>query len=97
MQQARHKRRDPGTLKGVTVLVNLAAWGTVGMVGDGTYLSVNEAAALTGDGESTIRRLFDAGALEGFTTERGGHRRILRTSVDKLIADRTKPGRHAAE
>lgn len=58
------------------------------MVGDGTYLSVNEVMALTGDSESTVWRLYDDGVLDGFLTYRGGHRRIRASSVLELLRRR---------
>lgn len=58
------------------------------MVGDGKYLSTLEASVISGDSESTIRRLFDDGELDGYRTERGKHRRILRTSLDEFLAKR---------
>ena len=78
----------PKALGGVRVLVNLAASRAVTVVGDGKYLSTQEAPELSGDSESTIRRLFDDGELDGYRTERGGHRRILRTSLDEFLAKR---------
>lgn len=78
-------------MTGMTRLANLADLSSpevVSVVGDGTHLSVKEVVALTGDSESTVRRLFDAGTLTGYVTERGGHRRILKTSVDEFLAER---------
>lgn len=68
------------------------------MAGNSTWLTIGEVLArLRGAGytesESTVRRMLDSGELgaEGaawYRTERGGHRRIAVTAVDRLIARR---------
>jgi excisionase family DNA binding protein len=47
------------------------------------HYSIREAAEILKVSESTIRRLFDEGRLEGHRSP-GGHRRILKESVSKL-------------
>lgn len=51
------------------------------------YMSIQEAAAALHVSESTVRRAFDTGKLDGDRTP-GGHRRILRECVDRRVADR---------
>jgi len=52
------------------------------------HLSTREVAEALQMSESTVRRLFDQKALEGFTTP-GGHRRITRESVEKVLDERS--------
>lgn len=56
-------------------------------------LTPAEAAEILRVDEQTARRWFDAGILMGYRTRpgRGGHRRIYRTSVDRLLAEREQP------
>lgn len=58
------------------------------MVGDGSYLSAGEAADLLGYGKTTVHRMFDERELGGYTTERGGHRRIDARSVARILLAR---------
>ena len=65
------------------------------MVGDGRWLSTGEVvdrlrAAGYNESEQTVRRLIDAGWLESYRTEGGGHRRVSAKSVDGLIAARQR-------
>jgi excisionase family DNA binding protein len=57
------------------------------VVGDGTWLTVGEAAKALGVDEQTIRRYADAGRLDDPVKAArlaGGHRRIHRDSVERL-------------
>jgi excisionase family DNA binding protein len=53
-------------------------------------LSTKEVAEKLQVSASTVRRLFDQKKLEGFMTP-GGHRRITRKSVERLLDERN-PG-----
>lgn len=60
------------------------------MVGDGTWLTVGQAAAALGIGENTVRRYVEAGRLDDPVPAArlaGGHRRIHRDSVARLRAE----------
>jgi excisionase family DNA binding protein len=54
---------------------------------DETIISIKEAARRLRVSESTVRRYFDSGRLEGFTTG-SGTRRIYEASVTRML-DRT--------
>jgi excisionase family DNA binding protein len=57
-----------------------------GVVGDGQWLTVSEAAELLGVSDNTVRKFADDGRLDD--PERvwklGGHRRISRKSAERL-------------
>lgn len=53
------------------------------MVGDGTYLSVGEAAEVLGVSPQTVRNVIKAGRLKMRRTP-GGHRRVLAADAHKL-------------
>jgi excisionase family DNA binding protein len=50
-------------------------------------MSSMEAAALLGLATGTVQRMFDDGDLQGWKTK-GGHRRVYRSSVEMLLAQR---------
>lgn len=56
------------------------------MVGDGTWLSVGEAAERLRVGVDAVRRAIDTGKLTAGRTP-GGHRRVSAESVDRLYAE----------
>lgn len=49
------------------------------------YVSLKEASKILGLSESTVRRLFDSGDLQGSRTPKGT-RKILRSSADSLLS-----------
>lgn len=57
-------------------------------MGDGTWLTVNEAAEVLGVDDQTVRRWTDAGRLDephkAWRLSEGGHRRIHRDSAEHL-------------
>ena len=53
------------------------------------YLSVSRAAAYAGVCPNTIRRWADDGLLDGDRTP-GGHRRIDRESIDRMLGGRAR-------
>ncbi len=64
------------------------------VVGDGTWLTVGEAAKALGVDEQTVRRYADAGRLdEPVKAARlaGGHRRIHKDSVERLRTETYGP------
>jgi excisionase family DNA binding protein len=72
------------------------------MVGDGTWLTVNEAAQRLGISGWKVRRLLASGALAATTVPESRHVRILATIVDEFVEQRRReaggaPGRHVAE
>lgn len=56
------------------------------------YCSTSEAAQRLGLSQGTVQQMLESGALEGWKTA-GGHRRILRASVDAFLA-RAQAGPH---
>lgn len=58
------------------------------MVGDGTWLTVSEAARALGVDDQTVRRWADGGRLDTphkvWRLSEGGHRRIHRDSTERL-------------
>lgn len=56
------------------------------MVGDGTWLTVGEAAQVLKVGVSTVRSAVEDGKLVAGRTP-GGHRRISRKSVEALFVE----------
>jgi excisionase family DNA binding protein len=57
------------------------------LVGDGTWLTVGEAAAKLGVGEETVRRYADSGRLDAPVKSArlaGGHRRLHKDSVERM-------------
>lgn len=56
------------------------------VVGDGTWLSVGEAAERLRVGAETVRRAIDSGRLTAGRTP-GGHRRVSAASVERLYAE----------
>lgn len=67
------------------------------MVGDGSHLSAGEVAALLDLGKTTVHRMFDErDGLDGYSTERGGHRRISAVSVARLLLARPPGARRDA-
>lgn len=56
------------------------------MVGDGTWLTVGQAAERLRVGIETVRRAIDAGRLTAGRTP-GGHRRVSAESVDRLFRE----------
>lgn len=60
---------------------------------DDEELTPAQAAAILRVDEQTARRWFDSGLLSGYRTSpgRGGHRRIYRSSVTRLLAARERP------
>jgi excisionase family DNA binding protein len=61
------------------------------VVGDGTWLTVSEAAAILGVDDQTVRRWADAGRLDAphkvWRLSEGGHRRIHKDSAERLRKD----------
>ena len=56
------------------------------MVGDGTWLTVGEAAERLRVGIDAVRRAIDAGKLTAGRTP-GGHRRVSAESVERLFRE----------
>jgi excisionase family DNA binding protein len=54
------------------------------VVGDGTWLTVGQAAQRLNISADSVRRAVEAGRLQAGRTP-GGHRRILAESVEKLL------------
>jgi excisionase family DNA binding protein len=74
------------------------------MVGDGTWLTVNEAAQRLGISGWKVRQLLASGTLSATTVPDSRHVRILAAIVDDFAERRRReaageipPGRHAAE
>jgi excisionase family DNA binding protein len=56
--------------------------------GRGEWVGLTEASRLLGVTPGTLRRWSDAGRISVFTTP-GGHRRFRRTSLERMVADRS--------
>lgn len=54
------------------------------------FLSAAEASRITGQSTSSLARLFDSGAIEGYRTT-GGQRRYRRTAVLAIVAPPAHP------
>jgi excisionase family DNA binding protein len=72
------------------------------VVGDGKWLTTGEVVkalreAGYDESEQTVRRMIDAGKLDAYRTEAGGHRRVTAKSVEVLIAARRRGEDSAAE
>lgn len=63
------------------------------MVGDDTWLSVSQAAKMTGLSVWKIRQLADEGTLKATTVPGSRHRRILASSAQELV-DRMRREAH---
>ena len=50
------------------------------------YVAIKKAAKILNVSISTVRRMFDKGDIEGVITP-GGHRRILRSEVDRVLEE----------